>query len=411
MPERNLIILTTHFPTSKGEPWLANEVKFIPDKWKKVSIFCNTNLSVRSFKKNPQIELLPNIFNYKRNFTCFFNRYFLGALLGESRELLKKRKFIKNIFKSTSAQMRIFQQAQWFSSQYISPANHYLLYSYWGNENASMACFVKLLNRNVEAICRVHRFDIYEEHNTLGHIIYRKFQLKHLYAMFPVSDAGAKYLKMKYPQFSSRIRTNYLGSFKPDSVKLNPVPHPQRLELITCAVVTNRKRLDLIVEILKNMKVPVRWVLAGDGPDMALLKNLCKQLPANVSVEFCGFLDGDQIINLYETTPFHYYISTSNSEGLPVSVMESVSFGVPVISTDVGGCDEIVNSVTGILIPQDFDTVAFAKILEGLYSRYDYSEDGRKKIHIQWDTKFNAERNYKDFYKMLLEIDGLKQDN
>ena len=48
---------------------------------------------------------------------------------------------------------------------------------------------------------------------------------------------------------------------------------------------------------------------------------------------------------------FDLFVNMSLSEGIPVSIMEAISFGIPIIATNVGGNAEIVNDETGVLIP------------------------------------------------------------
>lgn len=51
------------------------------------------------------------------------------------------------------------------------------------------------------------------------------------------------------------------------------------------------------------------------------------------------------------------FINVSSSEGLPVSIMEACSFGIPIIATNVGGTAEIVQAgVNGILLKEQFET-------------------------------------------------------
>jgi glycosyltransferase involved in cell wall biosynthesis len=404
MSEKILILFTTRFPVDKGEPWLTNEVKFITGEWKKVMLFCDANTQLKNSPGYPQFSLLPNTFTYKRNLLCFFNRHFLDALYTEAKELINEGKFGKLIFNSISVLMRKFEMAKWFTKNYINKLEEYMLYSYWGNDNATMMCFVKLFNKNTKAVCRVHRFDIYEQINRFGHIMFRKFQLMNLSAMFSVSEAGTTYIRKKYPSFKAKIKTSYLGTSKPDSDELNPIPQTGRLELITCAMVSKRKKLDRTIKTLENMKAPVRWTMVGDGQDMQFLKDISKDLPKNVMADFQGYLNANQIMDLYKTRAFHYYISTSDSEGLPVAMMESISFGVPIISTDVGGCDEIVNQTTGKLVPPGMDEAELANIIEDLYLKYNYSQEHRNEIFNEWDNKFNAGKNYQVFYKQLSEI-------
>jgi len=48
-------------------------------------------------------------------------------------------------------------------------------------------------------------------------------------------------------------------------------------------------------------------------------------------------LPHNDVLNYYASNPVDVFINTSSSEGLPVSIMEAMSFGIPVIATNVGG--------------------------------------------------------------------------
>jgi len=73
----------------------------------------------------------------------------------------------------------------------------------------------------------------------------------------------------------------------------------------------------------------------------------------NVDYKFLGRLDHVEVFSYFKNNPVDVLINTSSSEGLPVSIMEAMSFGIPIIATDVGGTSEPVTDKTGILIPGD----------------------------------------------------------
>ncbi len=83
-------------------------------------------------------------------------------------------------------------------------------------------------------------------------------------------------------------------------------------------------------------------------------------------------------------------------------MMEAISFGIPIISTDVGGCNEIVNQETGVLIPLNFNPIEVAyKIIE-MKNKFGTIEK-RRKIKSFWENKFNIKEN---FIKFLAEIEN-----
>lgn len=61
----------------------------------------------------------------------------------------------------------------------------------------------------------------------------------------------------------------------------------------------------------------------------------------------------------------------SLSEGIPVSIMEAISFGIPIIATNVGGNAEIVNDETGVLIPVNIDQAAFNETVSDIMNKMD----------------------------------------
>jgi colanic acid/amylovoran biosynthesis glycosyltransferase len=62
-------------------------------------------------------------------------------------------------------------------------------------------------------------------------------------------------------------------------------------------------------------------------------------------------VDHAQVIDYYTTNHIALFLSLSSREGLPVSLMEAISCGIPLLATTVGGVSEVVNENTGRLAP------------------------------------------------------------
>jgi glycosyltransferase involved in cell wall biosynthesis len=99
------------------------------------------------------------------------------------------------------------------------------------------------------------------------------------------------------------------------------------------------------------------------------------------------------------------FINTSYTEGVPVSIMEAQSFGIPVIATDTGGVRELVKEGTGSLIPVDFSPLHLAKLIEK-YSLLPAVEENKIRVNAfhNWNLNFNASSNYEDFIMQLNSI-------
>lgn len=106
------------------------------------------------------------------------------------------------------------------------------------------------------------------------------------------------------------------------------------------------KGIQHLIEAVKGLD-DVRLIIVGDGPFKRNLELLARD--AKIDAEFPGRLDKEQIHSVLQHTDI--FINPSYSEGLPTSVLEAGSMGVPVIATNVGGtCEIIKNGVHGYLI-------------------------------------------------------------
>ena len=99
-------------------------------------------------------------------------------------------------------------------------------------------------------------------------------------------------------------------------------------------------------------------------------------------------------------------MNVSASEGLPVSLMEASSFGIPVIATDVGGSAEMIDSErNGFLLQKDFPAGELAQKLEiMLCSSAEETAERRKAARELWEKHYCAETNYDRFVEMVSEL-------
>ena len=97
--------------------------------------------------------------------------------------------------------------------------------------------------------------------------------------------------------------------------------------------------LDAVVGVQDDCRGKARFYIGGDG-DTAKLKNSIAEGAVADLVEFIGWVSGEQKEELLERS--HVMILPSYNEGLPISLLEAMSYGMPLISTHVGGIANIL---------------------------------------------------------------------
>lgn len=134
------------------------------------------------------------------------------------------------------------------------------------------------------------------------------------------------------------------------------------------------------VKILKEFP-DAHFTFAGDG-DVERYKALARELGIDGSCTFAGWVSGEGREKLFRESDI--YCLPSKNEGMPMSVLEAMSYGLPVITTPVGGIPQVIRSdVNGILMPVgDADALAeeLLKLMASPARSKEIGEMGRRTI-------------------------------
>lgn len=125
-----------------------------------------------------------------------------------------------------------------------------------------------------------------------------------------------------------------------------------RVRLIMVARFSSPKDQTLLLKALSILKTEgfrFETTLVGDGPSLEPTKMLASELGVKEDVYFAGARsDVDDLLVKQDI-----FVLTSNWEGFPISILEAMRQGLPVISSDVGGVNEaVIDGETGFLIPR-----------------------------------------------------------
>jgi len=111
-----------------------------------------------------------------------------------------------------------------------------------------------------------------------------------------------------------------------------------------------------IIETLNKKGITAELCMVGPDKDGSLLKCEDYANRKNLPVTFTGKLEKKEWI--HQSKDFDIFINTTNFDNMPVSVIEAMALGLPVISTNVGGMPYLIeHDKTGILVPPNDATV------------------------------------------------------
>jgi len=406
---KKLVILTLEYPYGNGESFLANELDFYSKQ--------NIKVYLVPLKTQGLPRSIPSGITLVADATKQpgWGKIFL-EVIGRDwfwKEAIKS--FGLFFFKSSRTSFLFFLKAAFLqrdnllrmkSKNWIDPTDT-VLYSYWlGGLTGGAISFNQQSARAYKIVSRAHGGDVYDYRYKPAYLPFREFVLKNIDRIATVSQDGAAYLKAKYPLYQDKITCFYLGTSEPGFVCAASSDGVFRI--VSCAYVNPVKRLHLLAEALslfqnQHPEIKIHWTHIGGGPLLEQLMVTSSVLTKTVTCSFVGNQTLEQIMKFYKETPADLFVNTSVSEGMPVSVMEAMSVGLPILATNVGGLKEMVDEHCGKLLPSD---LSIQMLADEIFSWIKSAKEEQRRHSIKkWTALFDAKKNYQAFYRDVLEFE------
>lgn len=284
--------------------------------------------------------------------------------------------------------------------------NRILVYSYWMYEPALVSIGLKKRLPNSRLITRAHGYDLYEERQQNNYVPYRHLVLNTMDRVYPISENGRIYLQERYPgKYDNKIEVGRLGTVRLFSLN-DDLQETDKFTIVSCSNLVPLKRVNRIIEALNEFDREVEWIHFGDGEMLENLKAQAEKLPPRIHTYFMGRVPNEEVQRYYSTHWIDVFVNTSETEGIPVSIMEAQSYGIPVIATNVGGTSELVFSgKNGVLLNKVFSNEELLYAFEEVIRN---KENYRREAVRTWENISDARRLYRGFFTR--ELDALMAD-
>lgn len=299
----------------------------------------------------------------------------------------------------------------WFMDNvYDKSREDAIYYTYWCSYYAlSMFLHRKECGSISKFITRLHEFDLYDETLDSGRQPFRDIINREEDRLIFVSQLSLDYYVGRHTGFDkSKAILNRLGT-KKNSDGIQQL-EDDTFTLVSCSTVDARKRVGLIIEALSRTDKHIRWVHFGDGVLYEETRKKAGELldtKDNVDYEFMGRKPVSDIIEYYRNHKIHAFINVSSSEGCPVSIMEAMSFGIPIIATDAGEA-EILTEGNGVFLENDASPADICDAIEKIYELTENNSDEYDGLcnasYTKWNTMFNVDNNIQAFINIIEKL-------
>lgn len=414
-----LIIITLTYPYDTGNNFLANEYDAINDNYDEIIVFClaapQNKVLAHKLSDKWQVFYKTEVQN---GFARKIKYLFLGIRYLNNSDLKTELNEAKTLFQKLVAVYyygRLMHCEKFINDNIpkipLEKDDQIIIYSFWFLQTANCAALLKkYFNKRVEckiiAVSRAHGYDLYEYRNKANYLPFRKTVMENLDMIYPCSKNGEIYLAEKYSNYSDKIKCSYLGSFDHG---INSLSQNKIFTIVTCSNIISVKRVGLLAEALLELEeqgiTDIQWICIGDGDLKQEVMHYCRENIKLIKVQFLGYIPNKEVFELYKKQRVDAFLNTSSSEGLPVSIMEAQSQGIPVIATDVGGTSEIVNSDNGVLLSHNPSP---REIAEAILFVKNMSNEVVESLRVinrnNWEKNFNARHNYQKFHNTLSKL-------
>ncbi len=393
--------------------FLSKEIVHLQDKFD--IIFISRNSPDRKQYDNVTIESTERVKSYliddphvgKLNWiACIFFSLFKPEVWKELAFLIRMKSFSFVtvrilLYYSASTAIDSNRIIRLLKNNGVSTEDKVLFYSYRLDSGALSLIKARKCYKNAKCIARAHGQDLYEYRHKYDYIPFRRKILTGLDSLYCISEDGKKYVE-RYQYDHCNVEVSRLGTKDCGIEKVSLSDDSNHMSLIvSCSRISREKRIGKIIDALALINEPIHWVHIGDGKAYEGLKKYAHEkldAKTNVSFDMVGNMKNSDVSRFYETHYVACFVNVSSVEGIPVSIMEACSFGIPIVATNVGGTGEIVkDKYNGFLLPADFEDELLASTISSVINDKTDMCRMRQNARKEWEDNFNEERNYKLF--------------
>mgnify|MGYP006089798271 FL=1 len=172
------------------------------------------------------------------------------------------------------------------------------------------------------------------------------------------------------------------------------------INLIIVSRLVIQKNIDLVINALKILNnVNLKLNIIGEGNEISKLEKVINDFNLHNQVKLLGKIDNNEISKFLSNSDI--FIQASDYEGLPHSVLEAINYEVPILSTEAGGCKDLLNDgERGFIISSPPNKNLIAENIKFIIN----NKDEAIKRAVVAKTYISKEYNFSTQAKVYMEV-------
>jgi glycosyltransferase involved in cell wall biosynthesis len=168
---------------------------------------------------------------------------------------------------------------------------------------------------------------------------------------------------------------------------------------------SKEKCLDVLIKsmtIVMGKNKNARLLLIGDGPYKNDLINLIKKFKLENKIYFTGMIPNKDLLESGIIKKMKLFATSSTSENQPMTIIESMMFGLPIVGVDAKGVPEMIDNNGYIVRPNDYESMAEC-ILKVLNNKNIHSAFSKKSLQMvkKYDIRITTDKMEKLYYDLV----------
>lgn len=276
------------------------------------------------------------------------------------------------------------------------------IHAHWGSTTSTMAWIISELT-GIPWSFTLHRWDIKENNMLSKKIKTAKF-------VRCISEHGkSELLEIIGRSYKEKVKVIHMGVKIPENTirfqstkKIFKIIVPANL----IEVKGHQYLIDACLNLINQGITNFQCIFYGKGALREKLESLIRERELIDYIKMPGPIPHEKLIDMYKNQEVDIVILPSittykgEHEGIPVSLMEAMAYGIPVISTNTGGIPELLSGGAGIIVEQrspDQLAQAIIRIIKDNNFTRELSERGYQKVQ----NEFNIDKNVKNLLEAI----------